>query len=79
MLHTVNLQSNQIQVAIIGILSQSFEIQVENAGADLRLEDPVVVLTDLVGSLEETADLIILLAHADLAESKSIGVRLSSN
>ena len=37
-LHTVNLHGNQIQIAIIGILSQSFEIQIENAGADLRLE-----------------------------------------
>ena len=73
-LHTVNLQDNQIQVAIIGILSQSFEIHVENAGADLRLENPVAVLTDLVDSLEETADLIVLLAHADLAESEGLAV-----
>ncbi len=71
-LHTVNLQDNQIQVAIIGILSQSFEVHVENAGADLRLENPVAVLTDLVDSLEETADLIVLLTHADLAESKRL-------
>ena len=70
--HTVNLQGHQIQVAIIGILSQSFEIQVENAGVDLRLENPVAVLTDLVNSLEKTADLIVLLAHADLAESKRL-------
>ena len=70
--HTVNLHGNQIQVAIIGILSQSFEIQVENAGVDLRLEDPIAVLTDLVGSLEETTDLIVLLAHADFTESKAL-------
>ncbi len=71
-IHTVNLQGNQIQVAIIGVLSQSFEVQVENAGAGLRLEDPVVVLTDLVDSLEKTTDLIVLLAHSDLAESEAL-------
>ena len=71
-LHTVNLQGNQIQVAIIGILSQSFEIQVENAGADLRLEDPVAVLIDLVEKLDQAADLIVLLAHADLTESEAL-------
>ncbi len=71
-LHTVNLQDNQIQVAIIGILSQSFEVHVENAGAGLRLEDPVVVLTDLVEKLDQTADLIVLLAHANLAESEGL-------
>ena len=68
--HTVNLQGYQIQVAIIGILSQSFEIQVENAGADLRLEDPTAVLRGLVERLDQAADLIVLLAHADLAESE---------
>ena len=71
-LHTVNLQGKQIQVAIIGVLSQSFEIQVENAGVDLRLENLVAVLTDLVNSLEKAADLIILLAHADFAESEAL-------
>ena len=69
-LHTVSLQGNQIQVAIVGVLSQSFEIQVENAGADFRLENPVAMLTDLVEKLDQTADLIILLAHADFAESE---------
>ena len=73
-LHTVNLQGNQIQVAIIGILSQSFEIQVENAEVGLRLEDPVVVLGDLVEQLDPTADYIVLLAHADLAESEGLAV-----
>ena len=71
-LHTVNLQGNQIQIAIVGVLSQSFETQLEDAGADLRLENPVVVLTDLVNSLEKTTDLIVLLAHADLAESEAL-------
>ncbi len=68
--HTVNLHGNQIQIAIIGILSQSFENQIENAGADLRLEDPTAVLTGLVEKLDQAADLIVLLAHADLAESE---------
>ena len=54
-LHTVNRQGNQIQVAIIGILSQSFEIHVGNAGADLRLEDPVIVLGDLVNSVRSSS------------------------
>ena len=72
LLHTVNLQGNQIQVAIIGILSQSFEIQVENAAAGLRLEDPSAVLTDLVEKLDQAADYIVLLAHANLAESKAL-------
>ena len=71
-LHTVNLQGNQIQVAIIGILSQSFEIQVENAEVGLRLEDPVVVLGDLVEQLDQAADCIVLLAHTDLAESEGL-------
>ena len=71
-LHTVNLHGNQIQVAIIGILSQSFEVHVENAGADLRLEDPVIVLRGLVEKLDQAADLIVLLAHADFAESKGL-------
>ncbi len=70
--HTVNLQGNQIQVAIIGILSQSFEIQVENAGADLRLADPNAVLIDLVEKLDQATDLIVLLAHANFAESEGL-------
>ena len=71
-LHTVNLQGNQIQVAIVGVLSESFEIQVEDAGADLRLENPVVVLEDLMEKLNQAADLIVLLAHVDLAESEEL-------
>ena len=71
-IHTVNLQGNQIQVAIVGVLSQSFEVHVENAGADLRLEDPVTVLIDLVEKLDQAADLIVLLAHSDLAESEAL-------
>ena len=71
-LHTVNVQGNQIQVAIIGMLSQSFEIQVEDTGVDLRLENPVAVLTDLVEKLDQAADLIVLLAHADFAESEAL-------
>ena len=71
-LRTVNLQGNQIQVAIIGILSQSFEVQVENAGVDLRLADPTIVLRDLVEKLDQATDLIILLAHADFAESEAL-------
>ena len=75
-LHTANLQDNQIRIAIVGVLSQSFEVHVENAGADLRLENPVTVLTDLVGSLKETTDLIVLLAHADRAESETLASAL---
>ncbi len=75
--HTVNPRGNQIQIAIIGILSQSFEIQVENAGADLRLEDPTAVLTGLVEKLDQAADLIILLAHANLAESERLASAFS--
>ena len=71
-LHTVNLHGHEIQIAIVGVLSQSFAIQVENAGADLRLENPVVVLEDLMEKLDQTADLIVLLAHADLAESEGL-------
>ena len=71
-LHTVNLQGDEMQIAIVGVLSQSFEIQVENAEADLRLENPIAVLTDLVGQLDQATDLIVLLAHADLAESETL-------
>lgn len=71
-IHTANLHGSQIQMAIIGILSQSFEVQVENADADLRLEDPVVVLTDLVEKLDQTVDLIVLLVHADFTESEAL-------
>lgn len=71
-IHTVNLHGSQIQIAIIGVLSQSFEIQVENADADLRLENPTAVLTDLVEKLDQTADLIVLLAHAGFAESEGL-------
>lgn len=71
-LHTANLHGSQIQMAIIGVLSQSFEIQVENAGADLRLGNPTAVLTDLVEKLDQAADLIVLLAHANLAESEGL-------
>ena len=71
-LHTVNLQGNEMQIAIVGVLSQSFEIQVENAEADLRLENPIAVLTDLVEKLDQATDLIVLLAHADLAESETL-------
>ena len=71
-IHTANLHGNQIQVAIIGVLSQSFEVQVENAEVGLRLEDPVVVLGELVEELDQAADCIVLLAHADLAESEGL-------
>ncbi len=71
-IHTVNPHGNQIQIAIIGILSQSFENQIENAGADLRLEDPTAVLTGLVEKLDQAADLIVLLVHANLAESERL-------
>ena len=71
-IHTANLHGSQIQVAIVGILSQSFEVQVENAGADLRLENPVAVLKGLVEELDQAADCIVLLAHADLAESEGL-------
>ncbi len=71
-LHTVNLQGNQIQVAIIGILSQSFEVHVENAGVGLRLEDPIIVLRGLVEKLDQATDLIVLLAHADFTESEGL-------
>ena len=70
--HTANLRGNQIRIAITGILSESFEIQVKNAEANLRLENPTAVLTDLVEKLDQTADLIVLLAHADLAESETL-------
>ena len=71
-IHTANLHGSQIQVAIVGVLSQSFEIQVENAGVDLRLENSVAVLRGLVEKLNQAADLIVLLAHADLAESEGL-------
>lgn len=56
----------------IGVLSQSFEIHVKSAGADLSLENPIAVLTDLVERLDQATDLIVLLARANLAESKGL-------
>ena len=71
-LHTIECQDRRIRVAIVGILSGQFEVQVRNASEDLRLRDPGVVLKSLLPQLEHDSDLIILLAHADLAESKAL-------
>jgi hypothetical protein len=71
-IHTTNLHGNQMQIAIVGILSQSFEVHVENAGVGLRLEDPIIVLRGLVEKLDQAADLIVLLAHADFTESEAL-------
>jgi len=71
-LHTISLQGRQVRVAIVGTLSGHFDSTVQNAGDNLRLKVPDVVLKSLMDGLERDSDLIVLLAHADLAESKAL-------
>ena len=56
----------------MGILSGHFDSTVQNAGGNLRLKAPDVVLKSLMDGLDRKSDLIVLLAHADLAESKAL-------
>jgi hypothetical protein len=67
--HTVHLKDLQRQVAIVGIISQQFEIYAENASADLMLKAPENVLKELIPQLSFECEFIILLAHAGIDEA----------
>ena len=69
-LHSVHLKDLQRQVAIVGIISQQFEIYAENASADLILKAPEGVLRELIPLLSSKCEFIILLAHTSIDEAK---------
>ena len=69
---TVNLGDRQVRVAIVGVLSQRFEIYAQNASTDLRLESPPVVLKLLIDRLTQESDFIVVLVHASLVESEAL-------
>lgn len=71
-LHPVHLKDLQAQVAIVGIISQQFEIYAENASADLILKAPENVLRELIPQLSSECEFIVLLAHAGIDEAKAL-------
>ncbi len=71
-LHSVHLKDFQNQVAIVGIISQQFEIYAENASADLMLKVPEDVLRELIPQLSSKCEFIVLLMHAGIDEAKAL-------
>ena len=71
-LHTVHLKNLQRQVAIVGIISQQFEIYAENASADLILKAPENVLKEFIPQLSSECEFIVLLAHAGIDEATAL-------
>ncbi|RKU33248.1 hypothetical protein C6499_01845 [Candidatus Poribacteria bacterium] len=71
-LHRVHLEDLQEQVAIVGVISQQFEIYAENASADLMLKAPEDVLRELIPQLSSECEFIVLLAHAAIDEAKAL-------
>ena len=72
LLHSVQLKDFQGKVAIVGIISEQFEIYAENADSDLMLKAPENVLRKLIAKLSSECDFIVLLAHADIDEVKTL-------
>ena len=70
--HTVHLKDLQGQVAIIGVISQQFEIYAENASADLILKAPENVLKEFIPQLSSECEFIVLLVHAGIDEAKAL-------
>ena len=71
-LRSVQFRDCQGQVAIVGVISQQFEIYAENASADLMLKAPEDVLRELIPQLSAKCDFIVLLAHANINEAKAL-------
>ena len=71
-LHSVHLKDSQKQVAIIGIISQQFEIYAENASADLILKAPENVLKEFIPQLSSECEFIVLLVHAGIDEATAL-------
>ena len=70
--HSVPLKDLRRQVAIVGIISQQFEIYVENTSADLILKAPEDALKELIPQLSSQCEFIILLAHAGIDEATAL-------
>ena len=71
-LHSVQLNDDQVQVAIVGVISQQFEIYAENADTDLMLKAPEDVLRELIAQLSSKCEFIVLLMHAGINEAKAL-------
>lgn len=71
-LRAVKLRNTQVEVAIVGVTSQDFEIYAENAGPDLTLNTPASVLRLLIPQLAAECEFIVLLAHVDIDEAKAL-------
>ena len=70
--HTLHLKDLQRQAAIVGIISQQFEIYAENASVDLMLKAPENVLKELIPQLSSECEFIVLLAHAGIDEATAL-------
>ena len=71
-LRSVEFDGIQRQVAIVGIISQQFKIHAENAGRNLKLEAPEIVLKECIAQLSAKSKFIVLLAHADRVEAEAL-------
>ena len=71
-LHAVHLKDLQRRVAIVGIISQQFEIYAENASVDLILKTPEDVLRELIPELSSECEFIVLMAHAGIGEATAL-------
>ncbi|MBC8461925.1 MAG: hypothetical protein H8D67_28480 [Deltaproteobacteria bacterium] len=82
LLKTYKVDSTQLRVAVIGVISKAFEEFIKNADAvpsvkrpsanSLELLKPEVAIRLLIEQLENKADLIILLAHVSIEEAKGL-------
>ena len=72
LLHSVQLEDFQAKVAIIGIISEQFEIYAENADSDLVLKSPEDVLSRLITQVSSESNIIVLLAHTNIEEAKTL-------
>lgn len=72
LLHPIQLKNFQGKVAIVGIISEQFQIYAENTDSDLMLKAPEDVLRKLINQLSSECEFIVLMAHADIDEVKTL-------
>jgi len=61
-----------VKVGVIGCLSTAFEPVIKQIGLDLTISPPSTILSSQLHQLNQKADLIIMLAHCDIAEAKDL-------
>jgi len=71
-LKEMDLGKMVIRVGVIGCLSTAFEPVIKQLGLDLTISPPSTILSSQLHQLNQKADLIILLAHCDIAEAKDL-------